>query len=189
MTRQAAAPMPELSIVVPVFHNEENLPDLIPALERACREIDAEFVLVDDGSRDGSWAWIERWVAREPRATGVKLSRNFGSFTACAAGLAYARGRAAVMISADLQDPPELIPEMLARWRHSLRWRSPPAYPLPVRKATRRCRAPYRWAKPPGLSPAASRRGARPMATASSLGEHRAPSLSIRGAMPVTPKR
>ena len=108
---------PEISIVVPVFHNELNLPDLIPALERACADISIEFVLVDDGSRDGSWAWLERWAAREPRATAVKLSRNFGSFTACTAGLSYARGRAAVIISADLQDPPELIPEMVARWR------------------------------------------------------------------------
>ena len=108
---------PELSIVVPVFHNEMNLPDLIPALERACAGIEVEFVLVDDGSRDGSWTWLERWAAREPRATAVKLSRNFGSFTACTAGLSYARGLAAMIISADLQDPPELIPEMVARWR------------------------------------------------------------------------
>jgi len=110
--------MPELSIVVPVYHNEENLPDLIPALERATAGIDVEFVFVDDGSGDGSWAWLERWVAVEPRATAVKLSRNFGSFTACTAGLAHARGRAAVIISADLQDPPELIPDMVSRWRH-----------------------------------------------------------------------
>jgi polyisoprenyl-phosphate glycosyltransferase len=109
--------MPELSIVVPVFHNEENLPDLVPALERATRDLDVEFVFVDDGSRDGSWAWMERWAEREPRVTAIKLSRNFGSFTACAAGLAHARGRAAVLISADLQDPPELIPEMVRLWR------------------------------------------------------------------------
>jgi dolichol-phosphate mannosyltransferase len=109
--------MPELSIVVPVYHNEENLPDLIPALERATAGLDVEFVFVDDGSGDGSWAWLEQWAAREPRAVAVKLSRNFGSFTACTAGLAHARGRAAVLISADLQDPPALIPEMVKRWR------------------------------------------------------------------------
>jgi dolichol-phosphate mannosyltransferase len=109
--------VPELSIVVPVYHNEENLPDLIPALERATAGLDVEFVFVDDGSGDGSWAWLEQWVAREPRATAIKLSRNFGSFTACTAGLAHARGRAAVVISADLQDPPDLIPEMVRRWR------------------------------------------------------------------------
>jgi dolichol-phosphate mannosyltransferase len=109
--------MPELSIVVPVYHNEENLPDLVPALERATAGIDVEFVFVDDGSGDGSWAWLEAWAAREPRLTAVKLARNFGSFTACTAGLAQARGAAAVIISADLQDPPELIPEMVRRWR------------------------------------------------------------------------
>jgi glycosyltransferase involved in cell wall biosynthesis len=109
--------MPELSVVVPVYHNEENLPDLVPALERATAALDVEFVFVDDGSRDGSWRWLERWTAREPRAMAIKLSRNFGSFTACTAGLAHARGAAAVIISADLQDPPELIPEMVARWR------------------------------------------------------------------------
>lgn len=109
--------MPELSIVVPVYHNEENLPDLAPALARATDGIDVEYVFVDDGSADGSWAWLERFVAREPRATAIRLSRNFGSFTACAAGLAHARGRAAVVISADLQDPPELIPAMVGEWR------------------------------------------------------------------------
>ncbi len=109
--------MPDVSIVVPVFHNEENLPDLVRALEKSTAGIDVEFVFVDDGSRDGSWAWLERWVMHEPRATAVKLSRNFGSFTACAAGLAHARGKAAVIIAADLQDPPELIPEMVCRWR------------------------------------------------------------------------
>ena len=109
--------MPELSIVVPVFHNEENLPDLVPALERATVGLDVEFVFVDDGSADRSWDWLVAWAAREPRLTAVKLSRNFGSFTACTAGLAHARGAAAVIISADLQDPPELIPEMVRRWR------------------------------------------------------------------------
>jgi dolichol-phosphate mannosyltransferase len=108
--------MPELSLVVPVFHNEENLPDLVPALERATEGLDVEFVFVDDGSRDRSWDWLVQWAAREPRLTAVKLSRNFGSFTACAAGLAHARGKAAVIISADLQDPPELIPEMVRQW-------------------------------------------------------------------------
>ena len=109
--------MPELTIVVPVYYNEENLPDLVPALERATAGLDVEFVFVDDGSGDGSWRWLEAWTAREPRATAVRLSRNFGSFTACTAGLAHARGSAAIIISADLQDPPELIPEMVARWR------------------------------------------------------------------------
>src|SRR5690242_17415794 len=109
--------MPEISIVVPVYFNEENLPDLVPAVERTTAGMDVEFVFVDDGSGDGSWAWLQTWAMREPRATAIRLSRNFGSFTACTAGLAHARGAAAVIISADLQDPPELIPEMVRRWR------------------------------------------------------------------------
>lgn len=109
--------MPELSIVVPVYYNEENLPDLVAAFARATAGLDVEYVFVDDGSGDGSWPWLARFVAGEPRATAIRLSRNFGSFTACTAGLAHARGRAAVIISADLQDPPELIPAMVREWR------------------------------------------------------------------------
>ncbi len=109
--------MVDISVVVPVFHNEESLPDLTAALERAAPGPEFEYVFVDDGSEDGSWRVLEEYAAREPRARLVKLSRNFGSFTACVAGLAHARGRAAVLISADLQDPPELIPAMVALWR------------------------------------------------------------------------
>lgn len=108
--------MPELSIVVPVFNNSANLPDLFPALEKAAGP-DAEFVFVDDRSRDDSWAQLQAYARRRPRTQAVRLSRNFGSFTACVAGLARARGKAAVLISADLQDPPELIAEMAAHWK------------------------------------------------------------------------
>jgi dolichol-phosphate mannosyltransferase len=113
--------MAKISIVVPVYHNELNLPDLFPALQTAAAGDDYEFVFVDDGSADGSWAALEAFAAREPRAKAVKLSRNFGSFTACLAGLGHASGDAAVIISADLQDPPELIPQMVARWKEGHR--------------------------------------------------------------------
>jgi glycosyltransferase involved in cell wall biosynthesis len=106
---------PELSIVVPVYNNGMNLPDLIPALEKAAPG--AELVLVDDRSRDDSWEQLQALARRRPNTQAVRLSRNFGSFTACVAGLSRARGKAAVLISADLQDPPELIPEMLAHWK------------------------------------------------------------------------
>jgi glycosyltransferase involved in cell wall biosynthesis len=109
--------MAEISIVIPVYHNEENIPDLTAALERCAPTSEFEFVFVDDGSRDGSWRLLETYAAREPRARLVKLSRNFGSFTACVAGLAHARGRAAILMSADLQDPPELIGPMVSRWK------------------------------------------------------------------------
>lgn len=108
--------MAELSIVVPVFNNSANLPDLFPALEKAAGP-DAEFVFVDDRSRDDSWAQLQAYAGRRPGTQAVRLSRNFGSFTACVAGLSRARGKAAVLISADLQDPPELIPELVSHWR------------------------------------------------------------------------
>lgn len=108
--------MAELSIVVPVFNNSANLPDLFPALEKAAGP-DAEFVFVDDRSRDDSWAQLQAYAKRRPGTQAVRLSRNFGSFTACVAGLSRARGAAAVLISADLQDPPELIPELVSHWK------------------------------------------------------------------------
>jgi polyisoprenyl-phosphate glycosyltransferase len=108
--------MPRVSIVIPIYFNEANIPDLIAALARHAPGPRFEFVFVDDGSRDGSWRLLEQHAAREPRARLVKLSRNFGSFTACVAGLSHASGNAAIIMSADLQDPPELIPAMVSRW-------------------------------------------------------------------------
>ncbi|MDD5301938.1 MAG: glycosyltransferase family 2 protein [Elusimicrobia bacterium] len=108
--------MNDLSVVVPVFNNALNLPDLFPALESAAGPA-AEFVFVDDRSTDGSWNLLKEYAGRRPNTRVLRLSRNFGSFTACVAGLSKATGRAAVLISADLQDPPELIPEMVDLWR------------------------------------------------------------------------
>jgi dolichol-phosphate mannosyltransferase len=108
--------MPELSVVVPVYNNELNLPDLFRELERVLGP-DCELVFVDDGSRDGSWRMLEAYAAGRKGTKAVKLSRNFGSFTACVAGLRHAAGSAAVLISADLQDPPDMIPQMVERWR------------------------------------------------------------------------
>jgi dolichol-phosphate mannosyltransferase len=109
--------MPEVSIVIPVYQNEENIPDLLAALARCAPGPEFEVVFVDDGSRDASWRLLEAHAVHEPRVRLVKLSRNFGSFTACLAGLTHARGDAAIIMSADLQDPPELIPTLVARWR------------------------------------------------------------------------
>jgi glycosyltransferase involved in cell wall biosynthesis len=106
-----------LSVVAPVY-NEEALIDDFYA--RVCSALDAtefELVLVDDGSSDGTTAAIERLSATDPRVRAIFLSRNFGHQTALTAGLDHARGDAVVMLDADLQDPPELIPEMLDKWR------------------------------------------------------------------------
>lgn len=108
---------PVLSVVVPLFNEEEGLPELHRRLSEMLRRIDGggEIVYVDDGSSDRSVEQITGWVrAGEVDVSLVKLSRNFGMEVAMSAGLDYARGQYVGLMHADLQDPPELMPEMLA---------------------------------------------------------------------------
>jgi glycosyltransferase involved in cell wall biosynthesis len=107
---------PEVSVVVPVHDEEDGLPRLRARLAEALRDLEGgyEILYVDDGSSDGSAAMIAEWAREDDRVTLVELSRNFGMEIAMSAGLDYARGRFVVLMHADLQDPPELIPEMLA---------------------------------------------------------------------------
>jgi polyisoprenyl-phosphate glycosyltransferase len=107
---------PLISIVVPVFNEEAALPELHRRVTAVLMTLDgpAEIVYVDDGSTDRSADLINGWVqAREPDVALVKLSRNFGMEVAMSAGLDYARGRFVALMHADLQDPPELLTEML----------------------------------------------------------------------------
>jgi dolichol-phosphate mannosyltransferase len=108
-----------LSIVVPVFNEEDALPILRRRLEDTLAHVGCswEVVLVDDGSSDRTVELIRTLVQGDPRYRGVLLSRNHGHQLALTAGLDHARGEAVVVIDADLQDPPELIPPMLQRWR------------------------------------------------------------------------
>ena len=80
-------------------------------------EADGEIVLVDDGSRDGSLEMMRDLHRRDPRVRYVSLARNFGHQIAVTAGLRFAQGDAVIVLDADLQDPPELIPTMIERWR------------------------------------------------------------------------
>jgi glycosyltransferase involved in cell wall biosynthesis len=115
----ASGERPLLSIVVPVLNEQEGLPELHRRLREALEQVDgpAEVVYVDDGSTDGSARLVEEWVASEEGVVLVQLSRNFGMEVAMSAGIDLARGRFVVLMHADLQDPPELIPEMLAAAR------------------------------------------------------------------------
>jgi dolichol-phosphate mannosyltransferase len=110
---------PLLSIVVPVFNEEANLPRFHEAVSAVVSTLglDWAFVFVDDGSRDGSFTVIEALRARDPRVTAIRFARNFGSHVAIAAGLDHSRGDATVIMAADLQDPPEVVREFVARWR------------------------------------------------------------------------
>ena len=114
-------PAPKIAIVIPVFNEEAVLPELctrLDALFAAQPDCAWEAILVDDGSRDSSAALIRAQAARDPRFRLVELSRNFGFQSALSAGLARADGAdAAVTMDADLQDPPEVIPELVAAWR------------------------------------------------------------------------
>jgi dolichol-phosphate mannosyltransferase len=106
-----------LSVVAPVYNEEGTLEQFYGRVCDALEGVHFEIVLVDDGSSDSSAEILERMAVTDPRLRVVFLSRNFGHQTALTAGLDHARGDAVVMLDADLQDPPELIPLMLDRWR------------------------------------------------------------------------
>lgn len=111
--------LPTLSVVAPVYNERESLPEFVRRMTAVLKSLGEpwEIVLVDDGSSDGSSELIEDLARREPRIRPVIFSRNFGHQIAATAGLDYARGQATVIIDTDLQDPPELVPELVARWR------------------------------------------------------------------------
>ncbi len=112
-------PKPTITIIAPVYNEEPVLPELyrrISAIMDATGE-SWELLLVDDGSRDRSAEIIANLHAQDGRVKGISFSRNFGFQEAVTAGLDYALGDAVVLTDADLQDPPEVIPQMIAKWR------------------------------------------------------------------------
>jgi polyisoprenyl-phosphate glycosyltransferase len=110
---------PLLSVVVPVYNEAAVLPEFYQRLSAALDALgeSAELVFVDDGSRDGSDAWLRQLRQRDGRVALLELSRNYGKEVAISAGLDHAAGEAVLLIDADLQDPPELLGEFVAAWR------------------------------------------------------------------------
>ena len=106
-----------LSVVAPMLDEEELAEAFYTRVCAALGELPFELIVVDDGSSDSTPEILERLASNDPRLRVVTLSRPFGHQTALTAGLDHATGDAVVMIDADLQDPPELIPELLDRWR------------------------------------------------------------------------
>src|ERR1051326_3177259 len=102
-----------LSLVIPVFNEEDTLGMTIARIREALRRVNWEIIFVDDGSTDGSLEIIRRAALLEPRIKAIGFSRNFGHQTAITAGLDFANGDAVAIMDADLQDPPELLPRML----------------------------------------------------------------------------
>ncbi len=114
----AARPTPSLSVVVPAYNEQEVLAETHRRLLDACTAVvgeDFEIVYVDDGSRDRTWVMLAALAEQDRHVVAVGLSRNFGHQLALSAGLELCRGERILMIDADLQDPPELLAEMMAK--------------------------------------------------------------------------
>ncbi len=111
--------MKKITVVVPFLNEEGNLPELYGRVSAVFEKApeDVRFVFVDDGSTDGSVQWLEKIRQTDPRVGILQLSRNFGHQIAITAGMDHADADAVVIIDADLQDPPEAIADLLAKWR------------------------------------------------------------------------
>jgi dolichol-phosphate mannosyltransferase len=111
--------VPELSVVVPLYNEEENIPELYRRLSAALGKlgVDYQLVLVNDGSRDRTPTLLADLHATDHRVAALHLSRNFGHQAAVSAGLAHACGRAVAVMDGDLQDPPEALGAFLDKWR------------------------------------------------------------------------
>jgi glycosyltransferase involved in cell wall biosynthesis len=118
-TGKDGAPNPELSIVIPLHNEAPVLGDLFARLETTIGALSmtAEIILVDDGSSDSTWLDMTLYMPRNFSTLCLALSRNFGKEAALTAGLQAIRGKAVVILDADCQDPPELLPEMLQEWK------------------------------------------------------------------------
>jgi glycosyltransferase involved in cell wall biosynthesis len=132
---------PLVSVVVPVKNEEQAIVPFVervsPILDGICGEQGWEILFVDDGSTDQTLAAIFAANMRDPRVRALSLSRNFGKEAALSAGLDHAGGQAVIPMDVDLQDPPEVLPEMVAKWRDG--------YEMVF--GVRRCRASDGWAK------------------------------------------
>ncbi|MDF7807328.1 glycosyltransferase family 2 protein [Pontiellaceae bacterium B12219] len=108
-----------VSVIVPFLNEQENLPVLYERCAKVFQSLeeDLEFVFIDDGSNDGSLPWVLQAAATDPRVKYIQLSRNFGHQRAITAGMNLCTGDAAVIIDADLQDPPETIADMIVKWK------------------------------------------------------------------------
>ena len=107
------------SFVIPVFNERETLPELYGRLTDVAETLDgdAEILFVDDCSWDGSYELLADLGARDPHVRVIRFARNFGHQVAITAGLDHAAGDAVIVMDADLQDPPEVVPELVARWQ------------------------------------------------------------------------
>ena len=109
----------ELSIVIPVYNEANTLTKSLPEIGNFVRStrLPYEIIVIDDGSRDGTWDILRTVSHTDQKIKAIKLSRNFGKESAIAAGLEFASGSAVIIMDGDLQHPPEIIPEMIRLWK------------------------------------------------------------------------
>ncbi len=118
-----SVPAAKISLVVPLYNEEAVVPHLRPAVDALAATLErdenctVEILLVNDGSRDGTWPLLVEWAAANPRVRAVSLSRNFGHQAALTCGYHLAAGDAVVTMDADLQDPPEVVAQLVREWR------------------------------------------------------------------------
>lgn len=105
---------PDLSIVIPLYNEEESLPELVEWIERVCTEhqFTREIIMIDDGSTDDSWEIVTKLAAQYPSVKGIKFQRNYGKSPALYVGFKAASGNVVITMDADLQDSPDEIPEL-----------------------------------------------------------------------------
>lgn len=113
---------PLLTIVTPAFNEAKNLPVLYERLCKAMGQVDMdwEWVVVDDHSRDDTFSVVADLAQKDPRVKGTRFARNFGAHIALTCGLHQAKGDCVAALAGDLQDPPELIPQLLDQWRRGI---------------------------------------------------------------------
>jgi dolichol-phosphate mannosyltransferase len=110
---------PKYSLIIPIYNEEETIPELYRRVSALMARLDGavELILINDGSRDKSLKLMRELHQQDPRVCYLSLARNFGHQVAVTAGLNFARGQVIVILDADLQDPPEIIPDMIEQWR------------------------------------------------------------------------
>jgi dolichol-phosphate mannosyltransferase len=109
---------PKFSVVIPIYNEEENIPELYRRLTSVMEKLGTyEIIMVDDGSNDESWELIKEFHEKDPRVKGISFSRNFGHHIAITAGLDHAQGEAVILMDGDLQDPPEEIPKLYEKFK------------------------------------------------------------------------
>jgi len=117
--RYESTVVPQLSIVIPAYNEETNLPKLYEELLKVLTSMDMswEIIFIDDGSKDNTWKMVKSLHQTDDRIKGIQFSRNFGHQYALLAGLSRTQGKAVICMDADLQHPPEMIPKLVEEWK------------------------------------------------------------------------